>query len=114
LIVDLDTQRPKGYGYVEFLDRESLVNALAMNGESLQKRAVRVSVSEGRSSDKSRPPRNDDTKFAGNWRSRTEAREPSSVFGNARRDDSNRTAVAAAWGRRSSQDRKLSKLLMDL
>jgi translation initiation factor 4B len=27
LIMDLDTQRPKGYGYVDFVDRESLLSA---------------------------------------------------------------------------------------
>jgi translation initiation factor 4B len=70
--MDLDTQRPKGFGYVEFMDRESLLSALAMNGESLQKRSVRINVAEGRKLklilEKSRAPRHDDPKFASDWR----------------------------------------------
>jgi translation initiation factor 4B len=46
--MDLDTQRPKGYGYVEFLDRESLLSALSMDGESLQKRNIKINIAEGR------------------------------------------------------------------
>lgn len=70
--MDTDTQRPKGYGYVDFLDRESLLSALSMNGESLQKRLIRINVAEGRIDllilEKSRGPRHDDPKFASDWR----------------------------------------------
>lgn len=44
--MDIQTNRPKGYGYVEFIDRESLVEAIKMNGESLHKRNVRINVAE--------------------------------------------------------------------
>jgi translation initiation factor 4B len=47
MVMDMQTQRPKGYGYVEFEDRQGLVNALKMNGESLQNRQVRINVAEG-------------------------------------------------------------------
>ena len=44
--MDIATNRPKGYGYVEFLDRDSLIGAVQMDGESLQKRSVRINVAE--------------------------------------------------------------------
>ena len=44
--MDLKTNTPKGFGYVEFLDRDSLIGALKMNGESLQKRTVRINYAE--------------------------------------------------------------------
>jgi translation initiation factor 4B len=50
MVVDMATQKPKGYGYVEFEDRDGLFNALQMNGESLMNRNVRVNVAEGRKS----------------------------------------------------------------
>lgn len=48
MIMDMETQRPKGYGYVEFNDRASLLSALQMNGEQLHKRNIRINVAEGR------------------------------------------------------------------
>lgn len=39
-----DDGRPKGFGYVEFGDRQSLVDALNLNGTSLQGRNVRIDV----------------------------------------------------------------------
>ncbi|KAJ2999748.1 hypothetical protein HDV02_001991 [Globomyces sp. JEL0801] len=71
LIVDMQTQRSKGYGYVEFEDRESLVSAIQMNGETLMNRSVRLNVAE--SGPKSRGGRPDDSKFASNWRTRPPA-----------------------------------------
>ena len=44
--MDLNTNKPKGYGYIEFLDRDSLIAAVQMDGESLQKRSVRINVAE--------------------------------------------------------------------
>jgi translation initiation factor 4B len=46
LITDHE-QQPKGFGYVEFEDRESLMAALKMSGESLLNRSVRISVADG-------------------------------------------------------------------
>ncbi|KAK9464730.1 hypothetical protein V1512DRAFT_288020 [Lipomyces arxii] len=51
--------QPKGFAYVEFQDRESLVNALDRSGGDLQGRPVRISVAE--------PPKEDRTQ--GEWRS---------------------------------------------
>ncbi|CAL1715712.1 unnamed protein product [Somion occarium] len=69
IIKDRD-DRPKGFGYVEFIDLDSLKEALAKSGASLAGRNIRVSVAE--------PPKErsgfgagggfDDEKFAGNWR----------------------------------------------
>jgi len=62
--------KPKGFGYVEFNDLDSLKDALAKTGSSLAGRTIRVSVAE--------PPKErsgfggsggfDDDKFASNWR----------------------------------------------
>lgn len=41
-------ERPKGFGYVEFDDLESLKNAIKLSGESLGGRTVRISVAEPR------------------------------------------------------------------
>lgn len=49
--MDIATNRPKGYGYVEFLDRDSLIGAVQMDGESLQKRSVRINVAERKKHD---------------------------------------------------------------
>ncbi|KAJ3277052.1 hypothetical protein HDV01_000104 [Terramyces sp. JEL0728] len=69
MIMDMATNKPKGFGYVEFDDRDSLVAAIAMDGESLMNRAVRLNVAEG---SKSRPTqqRFEDAKFTSNWRER--------------------------------------------
>ncbi|KAJ3326022.1 hypothetical protein HDV06_002407 [Boothiomyces sp. JEL0866] len=69
MIMDIATNKPKGFGYVEFDDRDSLVAAIAMDGESLMNRAVRLNVAEG---SKSRPAaqRFEDSKFSSNWRER--------------------------------------------
>ncbi|THH29483.1 hypothetical protein EUX98_g4722 [Antrodiella citrinella] len=63
-------EKPKGFGYVEFTDLDSLKEALAKTGSSLAGRTIRVSVAE--------PPKErsgfggsggfDDDKFASNWR----------------------------------------------
>ena len=44
--MDLTTNKPKGYGYIEFIDRDSLISAVRMDGESLQKRSIRINVAE--------------------------------------------------------------------
>lgn len=45
LIRDI-SDRPKGFGYVEFSDLDSLKKALELSGKSLNNRSVRVSVAE--------------------------------------------------------------------
>ncbi|KAH8093701.1 hypothetical protein BXZ70DRAFT_948768 [Cristinia sonorae] len=69
IIRDRD-DKPKGFGYVEFVDLDALKEALAKTGSSLSGRTIRVSVAE--------PPKErsgfggsgggDDDKFASNWR----------------------------------------------
>ncbi|CAG8806904.1 14080_t:CDS:2, partial [Racocetra persica] len=56
--------KPKGFGYVEFEDVESLTKALQLSGESLGNRPIRVSVAEPPARD--REQREDRT--AGEWR----------------------------------------------
>ncbi|CAI2183053.1 15790_t:CDS:10 [Funneliformis geosporum] len=51
--------KPKGFGYVEFEDLESLTKALQLSGENLGKRPVRISVAE---------PREREDRTAGEWR----------------------------------------------
>ncbi|BFZ55364.1 Eukaryotic translation initiation factor 4B [Savitreella phatthalungensis] len=50
LLRDRETDRPRGFGYVEFEDLESLKTAVSLSGSSLVDRAVRVTVAEGKSS----------------------------------------------------------------
>ncbi|KAJ3261781.1 hypothetical protein HK103_004732 [Boothiomyces macroporosus] len=69
MIMDIATNKPKGFGYVEFDDRDSLVAAIAMDGESLMNRAVRLNVAEG-SKSKPASQRFEDSKFSSNWRER--------------------------------------------
>ena len=38
--------RFKGFGYVQFGDRQSLIKALEMNDEMLQKRNVRIDIAD--------------------------------------------------------------------
>ncbi|EPQ54384.1 hypothetical protein GLOTRDRAFT_44499, partial [Gloeophyllum trabeum ATCC 11539] len=60
--------KPKGFGYVEFVDLDSLKEALDKSGSNFAGRTIRVSVAE--------PPKerggfgaaDDDAKFSGNWR----------------------------------------------
>jgi translation initiation factor 4B len=100
LITDAETKRLKGYGYVEFEDRNSLVAALNRNGYTLSSRMLRVNVAEGA---KSRPGRPSDAKFATNWRQREPAdpsrpsvfqsrNEGQGAFGNRDRPDSFRSS----------------------
>ncbi|KAH7922502.1 hypothetical protein BV22DRAFT_1037397 [Leucogyrophana mollusca] len=67
IIKDRD-EKPKGFGYIEFVELEGLKDAISRTGNSLSGRTVRVSVAE--------PPKggsgfggfDDDAKFDGNWR----------------------------------------------
>eukprot|EP00658_Telonema_sp_P-2_P068892 TRINITY_DN578_c0_g1_i5.p1 TRINITY_DN578_c0_g1~~TRINITY_DN578_c0_g1_i5.p1 ORF type:complete len:404 (+),score=72.73 TRINITY_DN578_c0_g1_i5:67-1278(+) len=48
LLLDRETQRPKGFGYVEFEDRDSLVAALEAHGADMDGRKIKVDVASGR------------------------------------------------------------------
>jgi len=45
---DRETDRPKGFGYVEFASRSDLENALKLDGTPIGHRSLRVDVAEGR------------------------------------------------------------------
>nr|CAG8586442.1 1677_t:CDS:10 [Entrophospora candida] len=72
-------EKPKGFGYVEFKDLESLSKALDMTGENLSNRPIRVSVAE---------PREDRT--AGEWRRSSPRETPSSSPRNERFNSADR------------------------
>ncbi|KAI0951577.1 hypothetical protein AcW1_008587 [Taiwanofungus camphoratus] len=89
IIKDRD-DKPKGFGYIEFVDLEGLKDALTRTGSNLAGRTIRVSVAE--------PPKersgfggggfDDDAKFAGNWRREGPLPDlPSSRDGSRRRFD---------------------------
>ncbi|ORY86275.1 hypothetical protein BCR37DRAFT_211949 [Protomyces lactucae-debilis] len=46
LVRDRETDRPRGFGYVEYEDQESLKQALSLSGASLAGRDVRVTVAD--------------------------------------------------------------------
>ncbi|KAJ3330708.1 hypothetical protein HDU91_003514, partial [Kappamyces sp. JEL0680] len=72
LISDPDTGKPKGFGYVEFMDRESLVSAIGMSGESLHKRSIRINYAERTATPATSFSRNDrdhDRPHTGGWAS---------------------------------------------
>jgi len=54
LLSDRDSQRPKGFGYVEFEDLESLKKAVERSGQSLVDRPLRIDVATARADDKDR------------------------------------------------------------
>merc|ERR1712063_109529 len=56
LIRDPSTGRSKGFGYVTFADRESLVTALDANDVEVCGRPIHVDVAEGRQSEDRRGP----------------------------------------------------------
>lgn len=52
LVMDRDTQRPKGFGYVEFEDKESLMKALEATGVDFGGRNIKVDVATAQQNDK--------------------------------------------------------------
>lgn len=43
-----ENRKPKGYGYVEFKDVESLKQALSLDGQIFFERSIRIDVAESR------------------------------------------------------------------
>ncbi|CAB5205902.1 unnamed protein product [Rhizophagus irregularis] len=60
ILRDKENDKPKGFGYVEFEDLESLTKALQLSGENLGNRPVKISVAD--------PPREREDRTAGEWR----------------------------------------------
>ncbi|XP_078484675.1 uncharacterized protein LOC100183462 isoform X1 [Ciona intestinalis] len=66
--------RFRGYGYVQFPDKQSLIQALQMNDETLQKRVIRVDIADNQNKEgKGRGDRygslsGDPDRLEGNWR----------------------------------------------
>ena len=48
LVRDRETDEPKGFGYVEFRDRESLEKALEANGAEYRGVSLRINVAKSR------------------------------------------------------------------
>ncbi|RIB04465.1 hypothetical protein C2G38_2254369 [Gigaspora rosea] len=90
--------KPKGFGYVEFEDVESLTKALQLSGESLGNRPIRVSVAEPPARD--REQREDRT--AGEWR---RPREPSVPSPRSDRFSDKPGHREERWGDRGFRDR---------
>lgn len=76
-----DSSKPKGYGYVEFVDRQSLIDALSMSNTTIKTRRVRIDVSNsgnddrrggrmGMGRDNRRDGFDDPERTSGDWRSK--------------------------------------------
>ncbi|KAJ2962510.1 hypothetical protein NQZ79_g2372 [Umbelopsis isabellina] len=78
---DRETDRPKGYGYIEFEDQESLKSALTLSGEPLANRPIRVNIADP---PKERTDRVPDRTETSSWR-RTTPLEPTSQSREPRR-----------------------------
>lgn len=48
IIEDREQQRPKGFAYAEFKDLEGLKQALTLDGQTFQGRAIRIKVADPR------------------------------------------------------------------
>jgi RNA recognition motif-containing protein len=82
---DRESDRPKGFGYIEFEDQESLKQALTLTGEPLHNRPVRVNIADP---PKERTDRVPDRTETSSWRRATpleptspESREPRRGYG---------------------------------
>jgi len=82
---DRETDRPKGFGYIEFEDQESLKQALTLSGEPLHNRPIRVNIADP---PKERTERVPDRTETSSWRRTTpleptspESREPRRGYG---------------------------------
>ena len=112
-MMDFQTMKPKGFAYAEFEDRDSLVQALKMNGESLLNRSVRINVADQPKNKRSEPV------FSSNWRQKPAEggdrtfrdqftkREPTSAFGGqgfSRDAGREYSKPAPVWGRKEGSN----------
>ncbi|KAK4882866.1 hypothetical protein RN001_006185 [Aquatica leii] len=111
-----ETPRLKGFGYIEFEDRESLIGALSITDCTLKNRRIRIEIADNSDNDRKRGGRMDNNRdrqdrsdvTSGDWRSRprTEPPEPERNRGGFNRDrdrDSNAGERGGSW--RDSTDR---------
>ncbi|KAB0800526.1 hypothetical protein PPYR_06266 [Photinus pyralis] len=79
-----EPQRLKGYGYVEFADRDSLIGALNITACTLKNRRIRIEVADNSDNDRKRGGRMDNNRdrsdrseiTSGDWRSRPRVDPP--------------------------------------
>lgn len=116
-----DRGRMRGFGYAEFPDRSTLLEALGYNNENLKNRSIKVSLAEehdneGRersSRDMGRGERTERS-LSGDWRSMSrddgddDRREPSS-FGGGRGFDEDGGYRRSGFGRDSDRDRDFGR-----
>ncbi|KYN44088.1 Eukaryotic translation initiation factor 4B, partial [Trachymyrmex septentrionalis] len=117
-----DANKIKGYGYVEFEDRQSLIDALSMTNTTIKTRRVRIEVSNSSNDDRrsgrmgrdSRRDNYDDPeRTSGDWRSGPredllDADSYRSRYDRDRRDDRERHDYdnkPGAWRERDSNDK---------
>ena len=87
LVRDRETERPRGFGYVEFNDLQSLKNALPLSGSPLAGRDIRVTVAEApRGSYGDREPERDLDWGSARARGPLPPQERSSRYGHESRD----------------------------
>ncbi|KAG0176997.1 hypothetical protein DFQ28_007265 [Apophysomyces sp. BC1034] len=80
-------ERSKGFCFVEFADVDSLKQALEINGESFQRRPIRIKVAEPLKARSDRPDRQPDRTDVSSWRRAgpVEPAEPRREYGNRER-----------------------------
>ncbi|KAF5305009.1 hypothetical protein FQR65_LT07800 [Abscondita terminalis] len=113
-----EVPRLKGYGYVEFEDREGLIGALSIADCTLKNRRIRIEVADNSDNERKRGGRMDNNRdrsdrsdvTSGDWRSRprTELPEPERNRGGFNRDrerDSNASERDRGGSWRDSTDR---------
>ncbi|KAL7752592.1 Eukaryotic translation initiation factor 4B [Sorochytrium milnesiophthora] len=103
MVIDKETGRSKGFGYVEYGDRESLENALKLSGYDMMDRRIRVDVAEPQNKtsgfgSRERPDYEDKTAGVSNWRREKplDLPPPRPAFGN--REGSNNNNNSSSGG----------------
>ncbi|RUS31719.1 hypothetical protein BC938DRAFT_477220 [Jimgerdemannia flammicorona] len=98
-IVKDHDEKPKGFGYVEFEDQESLKNALTLSGEQFNSRQIRINIAEPPREREPRSPGEDRTE-ASSWRRATpvEPSRPRGSGGFGDRDRSDRSSDHSGFG----------------
>uniref|UniRef100_H2Y944 RRM domain-containing protein n=3 Tax=Ciona savignyi TaxID=51511 RepID=H2Y944_CIOSA len=101
--------RFKGFGYVQFNDRQSLIQALQMNEETFQKRIIRVDIADNNNREGGRSDRYGSTggedRTQGNWRKPSNNPPPSNTGQYSRSGGSYRNDDGGnKWGRSYDQN----------